>query len=149
MPQRDPDGHPGSDRVVIQGFQHVPCLPVEWAHQDRQVHNCPDHRRALFSDGRLGVSFFCLRDFENRSDLHYILPTLAFQLAHKYPEFWSILIPLLQSNPDIVHSPLCNQMETLIVKLLNSLGISTVIVIDVLDKCRGEGPQLAVLSVKG
>ena len=30
-----------------------PRLLVERAHWDRQVHNHPDHRRALFSDGRL------------------------------------------------------------------------------------------------
>jgi hypothetical protein len=40
----------------------------------------------IFADGLLGASFFCSRDFEDRSDLHLIFPTLAFQLAHKYPE---------------------------------------------------------------
>jgi len=41
----------------------------------------------IFADGRLGASFFCSRDFKDRRDIHYILPTLAFQLAHKYPNF--------------------------------------------------------------
>ena len=103
----------------------------------------------FFADERLGASFFCSRDFEDRRDLRYIFPTLAFQLAHKYPEFRSILIPLLQSNPDIVHESLYNQMETLIVGLLGSSGISTVIVIDALDECGDEDPQSAILSVMG
>ncbi|KAF9645043.1 hypothetical protein BDM02DRAFT_3078734, partial [Thelephora ganbajun] len=35
----------------------------------------------VFADGKLGASFFCSRDFEDRSNLHLIFPTLAFQLA--------------------------------------------------------------------
>jgi len=103
----------------------------------------------VFADGRLGASFFCSRDFEDRRDLRYVFPTLAFQLAHKYPEFRSILVPLLQSNPDIVHESLYNQMETLIVGSLSSSDISTVIVIDALDECVDEDPQSAILSVMG
>ena len=103
----------------------------------------------IFADGRLGASFFCSRDFGDRRDLRYIFPTLAFQLAHKYPEFRSILVPLLQSNPDIVHESLYNQMEALIVRPLGPSDISTVIVIDALDECVDEDPQSAILSVMG
>ncbi|KAF9789294.1 hypothetical protein BJ322DRAFT_1105154 [Thelephora terrestris] len=103
----------------------------------------------IFADGRLGASFFCSRDFKDRRDLRFILPTLAFQLAHNYPDFRSIIVPLLQSNPDIAHEVMYNQMETLIVEPLSSLGISTVIVIDALDECADEDPQSAILSVMG
>jgi len=103
----------------------------------------------IFADGRLGASFFCSRDFKDRRNLRYIFPTLAFQLAHKYSEFRSILVPLLQSSPDIVHDSLYNQMETLIVEPLSSSNISTVIIIDALDECADEEPQSAILSVMG
>ena len=103
----------------------------------------------IFADGRLGASFFCSRDFKDRRNLHYIFPTLAFQLAHKYPEFRSNLIPLLQYNPDIVQDSLYNQMEMLIVEPLSSLDISTVIIIDALDECVDEEPESAILSVIG
>ena len=103
----------------------------------------------IFADGRLGASFFCSRDFKDRRNLHYIFPTLAFQLAHKYPEFRSILVPLLESNPDVVHDSLYNQMEMLIVDPLSSSNIPTVIVIDALDECADEEPQSAILSVMG
>jgi len=102
-----------------------------------------------FADGQLGASFFCSRDFENRSDLHFIFPTLAFQLAHKFPEFRSDLVPLLQSNPDVAHESLYRQMEKLIVEPLRSADISTVIVIDALDECKDEEPSSAILSVFG
>ena len=103
----------------------------------------------LFTDGRLGASFFCSRDFEDRRNLHYIFPTLAFQIAHKYPEFRSTLITLLRSNPDIGHESLFNQMRALIVEPLSLLDVSTVIVIDALDECVDEEPQSAILSVMG
>jgi len=103
----------------------------------------------IFADGQLGASFFCSRDFEDRSDLHFIFPTLAFQLAHKFPKFRSILVPLLQLNPDIAHESLYRQMEKLIVEPLRSADISTVIVIDALDECKDEEPSSAILSVLG
>ena len=102
-----------------------------------------------FADGLLGASFFCSRDFRDRSDLHFIFPTLAFQLAHKYPIFRSALVPLLQSNPDVVHESLYSQMRKLIVEPLRSTDISTVVVIDALDECRDEEPSSAILSVLG
>jgi len=40
-----------------------------------------------FADGKLGASFFCSRDFEDRSNLQVIFPTLAFQLAYRYLPF--------------------------------------------------------------
>ena len=102
-----------------------------------------------FADGQLGASFFCSRDSEDRSDLHFIFPTLAFQLAHKFPEFRSVLVPLLQSNPDITHESLYRQMEKLIIEPLRSADISTAIVIDALDECKDEDPSSAILSVLG
>jgi len=103
----------------------------------------------MFAEGLLGASFFCSRDFQDRSDLHFIFPTLAFQLAHKYPNFRTHLISLLQSDPDVVEESLCSQMERLIVEPLQSANISTAIVIDALDECKDDEPSSTILSVLG
>jgi len=103
----------------------------------------------VFADGRLGASFFCSRDYSDRSDLHFIFPTIAVQLARRYTEFRSIFIPLVQSDPDIAHEPLHNQMKKLIVEPLEKSAISTVIVIDALDECKDEEPASAILTVIG
>ena len=103
----------------------------------------------LFADGLLGASFFCSRDFEDRTDLHSIFPTLAFQLAHKYPDFRSQLVSLLQSDPDVADESLYGQMEKLIVEPLRSTNISTVILIDALDECKDDESSSAILSVLG
>ena len=103
----------------------------------------------MFADDHLGASFFCSRGFEDRSNLHFIFPTLAFQLAHKYPTFRSSLIPLLQSNPDVLHESLHEQMQKLLVGPLQSAGIQTVIVIDALDECKDEDPESTILLVLG
>ena len=102
-----------------------------------------------FATGRLGASFFCSRDFLDRSNLQFIFPTLAIQLARKFPEFRSILVPLIQSDPGIVDETLYHQMERLIVQPLAESGVSTVIVIDALDECRDDQPASAILSVLG
>ena len=102
-----------------------------------------------FADGRLGASFFCSRDFEDRRNLRSIFPTLAVQLSRRYPEFRSAFVKLIRWNPDIIHEPLYNQMEKLIVDLLAESTISTVIVIDALDECEDEEPASAILSVIG
>ena len=103
----------------------------------------------VFANGQLGASFFCSRDFEDRSDLRFVFPTLSFQLAHRYHKFRSHLITLLQSNPDIVDESLCSQMERLIVEPLQSADVSTVILIDALDECVDEEPSSTILSVLG
>ena len=101
-----------------------------------------------FAAGRLGASFFCSRDFEDRSSVQYIFPTLAIQLARNYSKFRSIFIPLVQADPEIVRGSLYAQMTKLIVQPLVKSGISTVIVIDALDECQDEQEHVsAVLSV--
>ena len=103
----------------------------------------------MFADGHLGASFFCSRGFEDRSNLQFIFPTLAFQLAHKYPGFRSSLVPLLQSNPDVLNESLQDQMQKFLVDPLQSAAVSTVIVIDALDECKDEDSESAILVVLG
>jgi len=103
----------------------------------------------VFADGQLGASFFCSRDFEDRSNLHFIFPTLAVQLARRYTDFRSIFVPLVQSDPGIAYESLYNQMNKLIVQPLMKSAISTVIIIDALDECKDEEPASAFLSVLG
>ena len=103
----------------------------------------------MSEEGRLGASFFCSRDFEDRSNIHIIFPTLAVQLAWKYPEFRSIFVTLAQSDRKIAYESLYDQMKKLIVQPLIESGISTVIVIDALDECKDEEPASAILSVLG
>jgi len=103
--------------------------------------------KITFAEGKLGASFFCSRDFEDRSNLEAILPTLAFQLAYRYPLFRENLLQVLRANPGIGHGSLCLQMETLIVGPFQATQIPTLIIIDALDECRDEEPASAFLSV--
>jgi len=100
-----------------------------------------------FADGKFGASFFCSRDFEDRCNLRSIFPTLAFQLAHRYPRFRRELLPALTASPDVGREVLCSQMEKLIVGPFQAAQISTLIIIDALDECKDEEPASALLSV--
>ena len=100
-----------------------------------------------FADGKLGASFFCSRDFEDRSNIQNIFPTLAFQLAYRYPEFRKELIPILRVNPEVGRESLCSQVEKVIIGPFRATGISTLVVIDALDECKDQEPASAILSV--
>ena len=100
-----------------------------------------------FADGKLGASFFCSRDFEDRSNLQMIFPTLAFQLAYRYSPFREQLLWVLKANPGIGRESLCFQMENIIVGPLKATRIRTLIIIDALDECKDEEPASAILSV--
>ena len=98
-------------------------------------------------DGKLGASFFCSRDSEDRSNLRVVFPTLAFQLADRHPEFREELLRTLKDTPDVGRESLCSQMEKIIVGPLKATQIQTLIVIDALDQCKDEGSTFAILSV--
>ena len=100
-----------------------------------------------FADGSLGASFFCSRDFQNRSNLQAIFPALAFQLAYRYPLFRDQLLHVLKAHPDVGQDSLCSQMEKVIVGPLKTTSIRTLIIIDALDECKDEEPASAILSV--
>jgi len=100
-----------------------------------------------FADGKLGASFFCSRDFANRSNLQTIFPTLAFQLGYRYPPFREELLQVLKAIPDVGQESLCSQMEKLIVGPLKATRIPTLIIIDALDECKDEEPASAILSM--
>ena len=100
-----------------------------------------------FADGKLGASFFCSRDFEDRSNLQAIFPTLAFQLAHQYPRFRTQLLLVLKANHDVERESLSSQLEKVIVRPFKKTRISTLIIIDALDECKDKQPASALLSV--
>ena len=100
-----------------------------------------------FASGQLGASFFCSRDFEDRSNLRSILPTLAFQLAHRYPSFRKKVLSVLTASPDVGRESLCSQMEKLIVGPFQAMQTSTLIIIDALDECQDQEPASTLLSM--
>ena len=100
-----------------------------------------------FADGKLGASFFCSRDSEDRSNLQAIFPTLAFQLAHQDPLFRKELLCILKTQPDVGRESLCSQMEKLIIGPLKATYTPTLMIIDALDECKDKEPASAILSI--
>ena len=100
--------------------------------------------------GILGASFFCSANVapgEGHDNPGIIFPTLAHQLSQKYPEVRSALL----ANPDpdhgIIYKSLETQAEELIIGPLRSADVTTVIVIDAFDECKGERSSSEILSV--
>ena len=99
--------------------------------------------------GTLGASFFCSRDYLDRQELKNIFPTLAYQLACRYPAFRSHIIRVIKQDPSVAQSSLISQLKNLIVDPLSSTNIPCVIVVDALDECVDDQPASAILSVLG
>jgi hypothetical protein len=104
---------------------------------------------AVAANGSLGASFFCSRDYFDRRELKRIFPTLAYQLACRYPHFRSHIVPSIKKDPTLSHASLISQLEDLLVNPLSGKDISCVIVIDALDECIDDEPSSAILSVLG
>jgi hypothetical protein len=103
----------------------------------------------VFADGQLGASFFCSRDFSDRSNLHFIFPPSPSNSHAGTPNFDRSSSRWCGQIQGIAHESLYNQMNKLIVEPLEESAISTVIVIDALDECKDEEPASAILSVLG
>jgi hypothetical protein len=99
--------------------------------------------------GSLGASFFCSRDYFDRRELKNIFPTLAYQLACRYPHFRSHIVRIIKKDPTLAHTSLISQLENLLVNPLSGKDISCTIVIDALDECIDDQPASAILSVLG
>jgi len=97
----------------------------------------------------LGASFFCSRDYLDRKVLKNIFPTLAYQLACRYPRLRDHLIRVIKRDPSVAHSSLISQLKDLLVDPLSVTGISCVVIIDALDECVDDQPASAILSVLG
>ena len=100
-------------------------------------------------NGSLGASFFCSRDYLDRKELKNIFPTLAYQLASRYPVFRRRVIEVIKRHPSAARNSLVSQLKDLIVDPLSSADISCVIVVDALDECVDDQPASAILSVLG
>ena len=94
--------------------------------------------------GKLGASFFF--PGAPNDDYGLIFPTLAFQLAHKYTKFRSALLPSLRLNPEIGYRSLNKQVEKLLIKPLQTVNDTMVIVIDGLDECKSPPEVLSELG---
>ena len=103
----------------------------------------------VVEEGILGAGFFCSRDYLDRKELKNIFPTLAYQLACRYPQFRTHLVATLKKDPTLAHTSLISQLENLLVNPFCGKNISCVIVIDALDECIDHQPASAILSVLG
>jgi hypothetical protein len=98
------------------------------------------------TNGTLGGSFFCTRDYPDRRNLRLIFLTLAHDLAYWCVNFKTALVPIVRSNPNVQYDALPVQLEKLIVRPFKQTGLTATIVIDALDECEDREPVSEFLS---
>jgi hypothetical protein len=93
--------------------------------------------RQLNNEGRLGASFFFLRQ-QNEGSSQYFFTTLARHLANLSPEFRSLISDAIACHHDFTKKGFQEQWQWLIMEPLQkcrSFWAPIVIVIDALDEC--------------
>lgn len=97
----------------------------------------------LHESGHLGASFFFKRGEGDRGHDSKLVATLAAQMVPKLPGMAALLNDKIESDPDILHRGLAEQLEELVLKPYSELSsrgsgdvMPTVIMIDALDECR-------------
>ena len=163
MRHTDEAGYGSRDRQgCLRGTRADVLLQLEYWLKDEQDHRvfwlnglagtgkstiAHTFAKTCFADGKLGASFFCSQDYEDRSNLKAIFPTLAFQLAYRYLPFREQLLRVLRANPSVAQESLCSQIEKIIVGPLKTSQTQTLVIIDALDECKDEEPASALLSI--
>lgn len=105
---------------------------------------------------RFGAAFFFSRP-NNRNDPKSLIPTLAYQLAVRFPKYKSLLIEQITNDLSILQKTPRAQLVSLIVEPFSTLrnrGDPAVrepllIVLDGLDECQGINAQCEIVEMIG
>lgn len=97
----------------------------------------------LSSKRMLAANFFCSRLEAESSNVVHIFPTIAHQLARRFPVVSSALVATIRDDPDVGYKIVQQNFKDLIVQPLRAAaadfeGTSFVVVIDALDECTSQ-----------
>ncbi|KAJ3568938.1 hypothetical protein NP233_g5389 [Leucocoprinus birnbaumii] len=157
---RDPPPrcHPGTRMSILQRVEHWlrnPCRAkrILWlvgpagVGKSAIMQTVAENERkssvlaALFFSGPSG-----------RNDPRRVIPTLAYQLAARYPPYHDYIRTATMADPSILEKSIVGQFTELIVKPFVTLQLfkttgPVLIFIDGLDECKGQQEQLLLLSL--
>ncbi|KAL4893708.1 putative wd40 protein [Aspergillus ambiguus] len=103
--------------------------------------------------GILAASFFFKRGAGDQGKARRLFPTIAWQLASTIPSLATRIQQTVEKEPDIATRMIDKQFEQLLLRPLHLLRQSehekpfSVIVIDALDECEGEGDVETILRL--
>ncbi|KAJ1300444.1 hypothetical protein OPQ81_005262 [Rhizoctonia solani] len=107
--------------------------------------------KRLDAENKLAASFFCSRLRDECRNVNWIIPSIAYQLAHFSPPFQNVLSSILEEDQRIEHKTLDQQFDALIKKPLLTIksvvGEEMVVVIDALDECENKDSTMSMLRM--
>ncbi|KAK7687231.1 hypothetical protein QCA50_009736 [Cerrena zonata] len=98
--------------------------------------------KQLDKEKLLGASFFFIRGIEKLSTIHFVLPTIAFQLAKNIPELHRHIVDAVRVYVRFKETmQLEHQLDALLVEPLRALPNHhpLIIIIDAVDECTQSG----------
>ncbi|CAE6465457.1 unnamed protein product [Rhizoctonia solani] len=107
--------------------------------------------KELERNGQLGASFFCCRASAECKEVSRIVPTIAYQLAHRSTPFKFALSRILDRMPNIAERDIETQFEQLIqiplMEVKEELPKHFIVVIDALEECLDSGTVTRLLDI--
>ncbi|KXN85539.1 putative Xaa-Pro aminopeptidase P [Leucoagaricus sp. SymC.cos] len=100
----------------------------------------------------LGATLFFSRA-NRRNDPQRVFTTIAYQLAIKYPSYRKHVVEIILHDPRVVQKSMAEQFKRFILqpvvvqKLFEGVHETILIILDGLDKCKGERRQQEIVSL--
>jgi hypothetical protein len=102
----------------------------------------------------LGAPFFCSRLEDDVRNVFRIFPSIAYQMALRFPSVRHAVVDIIRRDPDAGKRSLIRQFSDLIVtpsKVMSNDGtagvIPIIIIIDALDECAKQNLVVDMLSI--
>ncbi|KAJ6523660.1 hypothetical protein DFH09DRAFT_937759 [Mycena vulgaris] len=108
--------------------------------------------KRLEDAGRLGGSFFFKRGHPTRGNAKVLFATLAYQLALSHHHLNLLISRIVEGDPSVMVRHMGVQLRKLVVEPFQSLNdstSSTILLLDGLDECEGNGAQPEILRLLG
>jgi hypothetical protein len=105
----------------------------------------------LYSQDKLGASYFCSYTSELKSDPKTIIPAIAYQLTRSKhpaaPNYRKEILRAISANPDVAWSALRYQIQELLVQPVKETGLEAIVIIDALDEYKDDGTLALFLTI--
>ena len=109
-------------------------------------------------DANILMASFFSRNYANRCDKSYLIPTIAYQLTVSIPAIRNRVWDVLRNDPLILSRSLEAQVKALIVRPLTEVAMCSVdnldlgspprlVILDGLDECEGDEIQIYIINV--
>ncbi len=153
-----PGCHPGTRIAILEALRHWADAQrdrqILWLHGPAGVGKSAiiqSLAEQLSEASKLGAALFFSRP-NGRNNPALVIPTLAYQLAVRIPQYKEYLKQIMFGDPKLLEKDMERQFDALVVVPFTTLGLIAetgkwAILLDGLDECDGEDAQILIVKL--